>query len=137
MTINLTADVYVDEPWLLMRWDGEHHCVFAEWRAFATSREFQGALTTALEVVRERQAVNFVNDTRQLDVISDEDQRWLRYTWAPMAAASGLRRVAVVIAEAGLSKIAIETMFKGRRRTGLQSRMFGSLEDALSWAAEA
>jgi len=137
VTITPTGDVYVDEPWLSLRWDSEHQCVFAVWRGFATSADFQGALMTALDIVRERQAVNFVNDTRQLDVISDEDQRWLRYTWAPMAAASGLRRVAVVIAEAGLSKIAIETMFKGRRRTGLQSRMFGSLEDALSWAAEA
>src|SRR5260370_42598605 len=47
-----TDDIYVDEPWLLLRWDREHGCVFAEWKAFATSMEFQGALTKALEVGR-------------------------------------------------------------------------------------
>lgn len=129
--------MYVDEPWLLMRWDRAYQCVFAEWKEFSTSREFQGALTRVLEVVRERQAVNFVNDTRKLDLISDEDQRWIRSTWAPLAAASGLRRLAVVIAPHGLSRMAIETMFKGRLQTRLQSRIFESLDDAMKWVGEA
>jgi hypothetical protein len=136
LTVIPTGDVYVDEPWLSMRWDSEHQCVFAEWKGFATSADFQGALTTALDIVRERQAVNFVNDTRLLELISDEDQRWLRYTWTPLAATSGLRRVAVVIAPTGLSRMAIQTMFKGRRRSGLQSRTFDSLEDAMRWVVE-
>jgi hypothetical protein len=127
----------VDEPFLLLRWDQQHACVFADWKGFATSTEFQGGLMKALEVVRARQAVNFVNDTQKLESISDEDQRWIRYTWAPLAATSGLRRVAVVLAPSGLSKMAIQTMFKGRRRTGLQSRTFDVLADALRWVGEA
>ena len=129
--------MYVDEPWLFMRWDSAYRCVFAEWKKFSTSREFQGALTRVLEVVRERQAVNFVNDTRNLELISDEDQRWIRSTWAPSAAAAGLRRIAVVIAPHGLSKMAIETMFKGRLQSRLQSRIFESLDDAMKWVEEA
>jgi hypothetical protein len=132
-----TSDIYMDEPWVLIRWDQDHRCVFADWKGFATSSEFQGGLTRALEVVRERQAVNFLSDTQKLESISDEDQRWIRNTWAPLAAASGLRRVAVVLAPSGLSKMAIQTMFKGRRRTGLQSRTFDSLADATRWVGEA
>jgi hypothetical protein len=127
----------MDEPWVLIRWDQEHGCVFAEWMGFATSSEFQGGLMKALEVVHDRQAVNLVSDTQKLELISDEDQRWIRYMWAPLAATSGLRRVAVVLASSGLSKMAIQTMFKGRRRTGLQSRTFDSLTDALKWVGEA
>jgi hypothetical protein len=132
-----TNEVYLDVPWLLMRWDSEHRCVLAEWKGFATSREFQGALTRALEIGRERQSFSFVNDTRKLELVSDEDQRWIRYTWAPLAIASGLKRIAVVIAAHGLSKMAIEEMFGGRRNTGeqLQSRTFDSLEDAMKWVA--
>jgi hypothetical protein len=121
----------------LIRWDQEHRCVFADWKGFATSSEFQSGLTKALDVVKERQAVNFVSNTQELESISDEDQRWIRYTWAPLAATSGLRRVAVVLAASGLSKMAIQTMFKGRRRTGLQSRTFDALADAMSWVGEA
>jgi hypothetical protein len=139
LTISPTRDVYLDEPWLLLRWDSDHRCVLAEWRAFATSREFQRALTTAVEIVRERQAASFVNDTRELESIGDEDQRWIRYTWAPLAIAAGIKRVAVVEAKHGLAKFAIDEMFRGRRDTGsqLQSRTFDSLADAIKWAAEA
>ena len=127
----------MDEPWVLIRWDQERGCVFADWKGFATRSEFQSGLTKALDVVKERQAVNLVSDTQKLESISDEDQRWIRYTWAPLAATSGLRRVAVVLASSGLSKMAIQTMFKGRRRTGLQSRTFDAVADALRWVGEA
>lgn len=135
LTITPTGDVYVDEPWLLMRWDSDHQCVFAEWKGFATSAEFQGGLTTAIEVIRERQALCFLNDTRKLEVISEEDQRWIRYTWTPLLVAAGLKRVAVVIAHSGLSKLAIQDMFNRRLETRLQSRTFDSMDEAMKWVA--
>jgi hypothetical protein len=113
-----SSDDYLDEQWLLMRWDSAHQCVIAEWQGFATREEFQGALTRALEVIREKKAVSFVNDTRRLELVSDEDQRWVRYTWAPLAIAAGVKRIAVVIAKHGLSKMAIEGMFQGRPALG-------------------
>jgi hypothetical protein len=63
-----TDDIYVDEPWLLLRWDRDHQCVFAEWKAFATSMEFQSA-------------------------------------WAPLAIKAGIKKIAVVMAPHGLSKM--------------------------------
>ena len=134
-TLTAGESVYIDESWLLMRWDAEHRCVFAEWKAFATSREFQYALIKALAACRNRSALSFVNDTRKLELVSDEDQRWIRYTWAPMAIDAGLKRIAIVMAHHGLSRMAIEGMFKGRRNTGeqLESRLFDSVEDALDW----
>jgi hypothetical protein len=133
-----TDDIYLDEPWLLLRWDRDHRCVFAEWKAFATSMEFQSALTKALEVGRERHAFSFVNDTRKLELVSDEDQRWIRYTWAPLAIKAGIKKIAVVMAPHGLGKMAIEEMFKGRRYTDdqLQSRTFDLVADAMNWVAE-
>lgn len=136
MSSSSIDDVYLDEPWLLLRWDSENRCVFAEWKGFATSAEFQSALLKALQVVREKHAVSFVNDTRKLELVSDEDQIWLRYTWPPLAIEAGLRRLAVVIARSGLSKMAIEEMFKRRRKTVLQSRTFDSVADAMKWVAE-
>lgn len=120
-----------------MRWDSDHQCVFAEWKTFATSGEFQGALTRVLEVIRERTAVNFVTDTRNLESVSNEDQRWIRYTWAPLAIAAGMKRIAVIEGKHGLAKFAIDAMFRGRRDTGsqLQSRTFDSVAEAMKWVA--
>jgi hypothetical protein len=134
--VDTSGDVYVDEPWLYMRWDSQSRSVIAEWKGFATNKEFQGAMTKAIDVHRERQAVCFVNDTRHMELVSDEDQRWIRYTWAPMAIKAGVKRIAVVLAKHGLSRMAIQGMFAGRRNTAeqLDSRTFDSLDEAMEWA---
>jgi hypothetical protein len=125
----------MDKPWLLMRWDPEHQCVFAEWKAFATSAEFRGVLTKALAVARDKNAFSFVSDTRNLEMVSDEDQWWIRRTWAPLAIDAGLKKIAVVMAVSGLGKMAIEHMFNGRTNPDehLVSRKFDSVADALIW----
>src|SRR4029077_9839308 len=97
--------VYVDKAWLLMRWDSEHNCLFAEWKGFATSAEFQGALLKAVDAIRQRNAAGFVNDIRKLELVSDEDQRWLMSPWPPLVIAAGLKRLAIVMARTGLSKM--------------------------------
>ena len=131
-------DVYVDTRWLLLRWDSAHQCLFAEWKAFATSSEFQGALTMALAVGRGKHPFHFVNDARKLELVTDEDQRWLRYTFAPLAIEAGLTKLAVVTARHGLGRMAIEDMFRNRSDNAaqLQSRIFESIADALKWVAE-
>jgi hypothetical protein len=137
--------VYVDKAWLHMRWDSEHDCLFAEWKGFATSAEFQGALLKAVDVIRERSGAAFVNDIRKLELVSDEDQRWLMSTWPPLVMAAGLKRLAIVMAKTGLSKMAVEEMLRAganpvSRGTGaagaaVQSRTFDSVADALAWVA--
>jgi len=52
-------DVYVDEPWLLMRWDAENQCVHSVWKGFANSAEFRAALMKGLQAVRDRHATGY------------------------------------------------------------------------------
>jgi hypothetical protein len=137
--------IYVDKAWLHMRWDSEHDCLFAEWKGFATSAEFQGALLKAVDAIRQRNAAAFVNDIRKLELVSDEDQRWLMSTWPPLVVAAGLKRLAIVMAKTGLTKMAVEEMLRAgenpvSRGTGtadaaFQSRTFDSVADALAWVA--
>jgi hypothetical protein len=70
-----------------------------------------------------------------LELVSDEDQWWIRRTWAPLAIDAGLKKIAVVMAASGLGKMANEYMFNGRTNTDahLVSRKFDSVADALNW----
>ena len=135
--------VYVDTAWLHMRWDSEHGCLFAEWKGFATSAEFQGALLKAVDVIREKNGAAFVNDTRKLELVSDDDQRWLMSTWPILALEAGLKRLAIVMAKTGLSKMAVEDMIKAGAAQAerepaagdpaFQSRTFESVAEAVQW----
>lgn len=128
-------EILMDTPWLLMSWDGTHRCVVAEWKAFATHSEFQGALMKAVEALADRKADGFVNDIRKLESVNDEDRRWLRQTWAPLALAAGAKRIAVVAARYGLARFAIDEMHGESRDPILDWRIFTTMSDALEWIA--
>ncbi|HEV3101537.1 MAG TPA: hypothetical protein VG426_04260 [Candidatus Dormibacteraeota bacterium] len=143
MSSSSNDTVYLDERWLLMRWDSEHKCLLAEWKGFATSAEFRGALLKAIDVIRDRNGAGFVTDTRKLELVSDDDQRWLMSTWPPLAIAAGLKRLAIVLAKTGLSKMAVEDMIKAGAAQAerepaagdpaFQSRTFESVAEAVQW----
>jgi hypothetical protein len=129
--------VYVDEPWLFMRWDDEHQCVYSEWKGFANSPEFRSALMKGLEAIREHNATRYLTDSRKVKVIVREDQEWVNDSWIPMAAADGLKRLAVVLADSGLGKLVVEEIVQmNDNERGVVSRTFRSVPEALKWLAE-
>jgi len=38
--------VYLDKPWLVIRWNPDHLCVHAEFKAFANTAEFRAGCQT-------------------------------------------------------------------------------------------
>jgi hypothetical protein len=129
------GDVYSDEPWLSIRWDREHECVYAEFKGFCTSAEFRASTTKILDAIRERGAASLVSDNRGLEGVADEDQLWLRDAWMPMAVEAGIERIAVVLAHHGLGKIASENIIMKFGKTEFVMRTFASAADAIAWVS--
>jgi hypothetical protein len=127
------GDVYSDEPWLTIRWDAAHECVYAEFKSFATSSEFRASTLKILEAVWDRHAAALVSDNRRLEGVTDQDQLWLRDTWMPLAVAAGIKRIAVVLARQGLGKIASEEIIGKFGNTVFVTRTFDSVKDANDW----
>jgi hypothetical protein len=95
--------IYLDEPYLSIRWRGGQQILYAEWKGFATSAEFRAALSTGLRAIREHHVVGYVSDARKAKVFVPDDQRWAMTDWAPQAVAAGLKRMAMVTAETRLA----------------------------------
>jgi hypothetical protein len=130
-------DVYVDEPYLSIRWDRVHRHVLSEWRAFANSIELRSSLLKGIQAIRDNQAAAYVSDARKLKVIVHEDQRWIRDKWMPLAQEAGLKRLAFVTAPSGLGKLTVEDVSGLVDHHELQSRTFDSMAAARQWVAEA
>jgi len=126
-------DVYLDEPWLHVRWDAGHGCVQSEWKGFANSAEFRAGLNKVLQAIREEHAIGYVSDTRKIKVIVQEDQKWATETLIPHMAAAGLKRMALVTAPSGLGKITVEEVVHMVNNKGLLLRTFDSKAAAMSW----
>ena len=126
--------IYLDEPYLSIRWRSVPQILFAEWKGFATSEEFRAALLKGVQAMREHHVVGYVSDARKAKVFVDEDLRWVSEVWLPQAVKAGLKRMAMVTAEEGLGKALIEDVAKEIDNHGLSMRRFNSVAAATVWA---
>ncbi len=129
--------MYVDEPYLSIRWDGVHRHVHTEWRAFANSAELRAGLLKGVRAIREHSAAAYVSDARKVKVIVHDDQKWVKEIWMPLAIQAGLKRLAFVTAATGLGKLTIEDIAGlVDDHGGLHSRTFDSMAAARQWVSE-
>ena len=127
-------ETFLDEPYLSIRWRGSQQILYAEWKGFATSDEFRGALLTGVRAMHERHVIGYVSDARKAKVVLPEDEHWAREVWLPQAVAAGLRRMAVVTAAAGLAKVEYDDAANDMDSHGLAMRTVGSVAAATVWA---
>jgi hypothetical protein len=127
-------EVFLDEPYISIRWRSTLRLLYAEWKGFATSAEFRSALLTGVRAMRERHVTCYVSDGRKAKLVLPEDEKWGREVWLPQAVAAGLKRMAVVTASAGLSKMAYEDAAHAMDSHGLSMRTFDSVAEATTWA---
>ena len=120
---------------MYLAWDGEHNCIYLEFKGFATSAEFRAGTMMVIEAIRERNASSLISDNRRLEVVSNEDQLWLRDTLIPQAAASGMKRAALVVANQGLGKFASQEILNRLPNGLFVTRTFDSLDEAKKWIA--
>jgi hypothetical protein len=130
-------DIYVNEPYLSIRWDGVRHHVYSEWRAFANSAELRTGMLKGLTAIRDNRAAAYVSDARKVRVIVHEDQKWIKEIWTPQAVRAGLQRLAFVTAATGLGKVTVEEVVELIDDRGLESRTFDSMEAAKQWVSAA
>jgi hypothetical protein len=124
-----------DDRHLSITWDAVHRCVYAEFTGFATSAEFRAGTMKILDAIRERHSDALISDNRRLEVVTNEDQLWIRDTWVPQAAAAGLKRIAVVLAHQGLGKFASQEIINRFPKLVFVTRTFDSLDDARKWVS--
>jgi hypothetical protein len=129
-------DVYVDEPYLSIRWDGVRQHVLSEWKGFANSEEIRASLMKGIRAIREHSAASWVSDARKMKVFVHDDQKWAKEIWLPLAVRAGLKRLAFVTAPTGLGKLTIEDVSGLYNDAGLQSQTFDSIAAARQWVSQ-
>lgn len=127
------GDVYADDPWVSIRWDREHGFVYSDWKGFCNSAELRAGMMKIIDAIRDHHSPSLVSDNRRLELVTDEDQLWIRDSWTPLAVAIGLKRIAVVLAQRGLGKIASEAVLSQIGKTAFVTRTFGTTSEAIQW----
>lgn len=129
-------DTQTKEQPLSINWDDDHKYVYAEWNGMVESAEFRSGTLEILKAIRDRHAASLISDNRRLEAIANQDQLWINESWVPMAVASGLRRIAVVLAPSGLGKVGSEGIISRFEDKVFETRTFESVDDATRWVTD-
>jgi len=125
--------VYLEMPYVSVRWVAQGRWVQVEWRAWANSAEYRAAHETILAALRENHATRNLIDATHERVIAEADQRWLIENWIPRAMAAGRRHTAVVMPLRALGKTITENIDRGPRVNQTTVQYFGTFDEAAAW----
>src|SRR5487761_270334 len=125
--------VYLDTPYVLVRWDPNGPWVYVKWKAWANSSEYRAVQEMVLQASRENHASRNLVDSTDRRVFSDDDQKWLVENWMPRAAAAGRRWTAIVMPTSALGRTIAENVDDYGRSNLFTIEHFETVEDAAAW----
>ena len=125
--------VYLDTPYVLVRWDADGPWVYVKWKAWANSSEYRAAQEVIILAFRENHASRNLIDSTDRRVVTDDDQRWLIENWMPRAAAAGRRWTAIVMPKSALGRTIAENIDNSGRSKRNTIEHFETVEDAAAW----
>jgi hypothetical protein len=127
------SKVYLDTPYILVRWDGDGPWVYVKWKAWANAAEYRAAQEMVLVAIRENHASRHLIDSTERRVVTADDQRWLVEDWMPRAVAAGRRWTAIVLPTSALVRTIEENIDRYPRPKLVTVEHFETVEDAAAW----
>jgi hypothetical protein len=125
--------VYLDTPYVLIRWDGDGPWVYVKWKAWANSSEYRAAQEVVILALRENHASRNLVDSTDRRVVSDDDQKWLVENWMPRAVAAGRRFTAIVMPTSALGRTIAENIDNYGRSKDNTIEHFETVKAASAW----
>ena len=122
--------IYLDAPYMAIRWDGQQ--VVVEMRARAGSADFREGMETGLRAIEETQTTRLLLDCRNMRLVLVEDERWLAQDLLPRLATTRLRWMAVVTPENSLAQEIVKDLAKPRP-TKTVSKHCATVDEAMLW----
>lgn len=102
-TLQLRKDEYVT-----VGSETEQGLITLTWTGFAPSPIFRSILEDALMNVRLHKLSFWLADLRQMNAILRQDEQWSANDWFPRAAASGLKRMAILTSSDYFNQMSVE-----------------------------
>jgi len=108
-------------------------CVRMDWNGYATSRQFREGTEQMLEALSKHRTAKVLADTKNMVLISGEDQDWLTEEFLPKAIQAGFRAIALVKPVHYFNKVAVETIAFKANQEKLRIQFFNDIEEAREW----
>ncbi len=113
--------------------DAGSNVVTMDWDGYATTAQFREGTETMLNILIENHAHKVLADSKDMTLISMEDQRWLETQFLPRAIRFGMKACAIVRPNSYFNKIAVEAVSNKINQEKLLISFFDTAEEARAW----
>lgn len=111
----------------------EDALIFMDWDGYATSEQFRAGSELMLRLVQEHNVSKVLADTKDMVLISQEDQKWVVNEIFPKLIDAGCKTMALVSPHHYFNKVAIESLSFKANEKSLSCRIFHNLKTATDW----
>jgi hypothetical protein len=116
-----------------LEYDEELDCWILTWHEYVSSNEFREIQLRVVEQLENTSPRKMIRDTRNLNILSAEDQQWFLEVIVPQMIIMGLKAVAVIIPKNLLAKMSIEDVTSKIAPNGVDTRLFSDIDTAREW----
>jgi len=126
---------HYETDFLTVEWDDSVEAVVMNWTDFAEGDDYRDGLDAGLELVKQRNAENWLADLREMKAVAREDQEWTEDDWHPRAFDTSLANMAIVQPESVVTEMSVEDLVQeiGEQIT---MQIFDNRQDARNWLDE-
>lgn len=105
----------------------------AVWSGFAHGESYQNVLNSALRLFKEKNISLWMADLRDMEAITEEDQKWANEVWFPQAIGGGLKKIAILISKDAFNQMAVEEIMTKVDAINFSSGYFSDFSEAEKW----
>ena len=120
-------------PNLSVRWDGALQSIIMEWTGFIHGGDFKKTVNQGLNLLIENKGCKWLADLSKMEVIAQEDQRWIDEEWFPQAAKTGVKYIAMVRPQMILAQMSVRRVTGKVGELEIETAYFDSVEQAREW----
>lgn len=121
-------------PYLDLIWDEESKGLISQWKGGFIGRDIKAGLNLALEEYKKcPPGAQWIGDTTDIGVISEEDKTWIDTVWFPQFLATGVKFMAVVQPKSVIAKMSVNDITSKVPGTQLTIYNCTSLDEAKQW----
>lgn len=127
---------FFDSKHLMIHWDAGCQAITMQWKRPAQYQVFRDGLGACITQVTQSKSERVVADHSIL-TLQDEDEAFFLKKWIPLAAKSGVRRLAVVVERRQYVQIPKTRLMQRLKSGGLVLHYFSDMDEARIWVKEA
>lgn len=116
----------------------EDNILIMRWKGFVKGDLIKEAHESVLKFIQEHEVNGIVEDVVDFTGPFSEVNEWFINYWVPKALKIGLKKAAVVMSKNIFTQLSVQDLQENPtfKELGLGYRIFGSLDDAVTWLKE-